>query len=284
MVNPPSARRAVLALDAAWTATQPTGVALVHEDAPERWRCAALAPCYPSFQRSGGGVPVDWSRAGQGSEPDADKLLSAARLLLPAGAHHVITVSVDMPVAKEPILGRRRADNEIATRFGGAGCGTHSPTPSRPGRLSRVLADGFLAAGLDLAVAGTTPAAGQGYLVEVYPHPAILSLLGITYRLPYKVSRSRRYWPGVGIRGRIERLLKEFSRILSALQREIEDIPLVLPAPASVRSLSELKRYEDALDALVSAWVGLQFLCGRAEGFGDDIAAIWCPVQPALAQ
>ncbi|MDW7774366.1 MAG: hypothetical protein SCH71_15885 [Desulfobulbaceae bacterium] len=40
---------------------------------------------------------------------------------------------------------------------------------------------------------------------------------------------------------------------------------------------SYLKRYEDALDALVCAWVGVKFLEGETQPLGDETAAIWCP-------
>jgi hypothetical protein len=43
-----------------------------------------------------------------------------------------------------------------------------------------------------------------------------------------------------------------------------------------------LKRYEDALDALISAWVGVEFINGRAIPYGDDAAAVWVPRVPRL--
>jgi predicted RNase H-like nuclease len=42
-------------------------------------------------------------------------------------------------------------------------------------------------------------------------------------------------------------------------------------------SASGLKRYEDALDALVCAWVGAKYLLGEAVAYGDGTAAIWVP-------
>ncbi len=47
-----------------------------------------------------------------------------------------------------------------------------------------------------------------------------------------------------------------------------------LPGP---RPFARLKRYEDALDALVRAWVGIEYLAGRTRAFGDADAAIWTP-------
>ena len=105
---------AVLGIDAAWTTTNPSGVALVAL-VGERWRCVALAPSY-------------------------------------------------------------------------AWCGTHSPSATRPDAVGGDLKTGFTVLGyprvdrLPLAV------------VEVYPHPALLTLMGATERLPYKLSKPERTW------------------------------------------------------------------------------------------
>tara|TARA_B100002003_G_scaffold148670_1_gene137814 strand:+ start:724 stop:861 length:138 start_codon:yes stop_codon:yes gene_type:complete len=42
-------------------------------------------------------------------------------------------------------------------------------------------------------------------------------------------------------------------------------------------SLAGLKTYEDGIDALVCAWVGIEYLRGAATPYGDDDAAIWIP-------
>ncbi|MFZ3083141.1 hypothetical protein [Rhodoferax ferrireducens] len=76
---------------------------------------------------------------------------------------------------------------------------------------------------------------------------------------------------------RIDALLLEFSAIHAALVKVFGSIGLPLPLAASVLTLSALKRYEDALDALVCAWVGVCYMQGTAIAHGDDTAAIWCP-------
>ena len=113
--------------------------------------------------------------------------------------------------------------------------------------------------------------------MEVYPHPALITLTEASYRLPYKVSRSRRYWPDRTPAERRANLLAQFEEILMALSVEIHEIPIELPEPNSGVSTSGLKRYEDSLDALVCAWVGAKYLEGDAEPYGDDAAAIWVP-------
>ena len=112
-------------------------------------------------------------------------------------------------------------------------------------------------------------------MVEVYPHPALMTLTGASYCLPYKVSR--RYWPDSVPAERRANLLAQFQRILSALKDEIHDISIELPQATSAVSTLGLKRYEDSLDALVCAWVGSKYLEGDAVPYGDHTTAIWVP-------
>jgi predicted RNase H-like nuclease len=115
------------------------------------------------------------------------------------------------------------------------------------------------------------------WTIEVYPHPALLTLLGHAYRVPYKVSKSSKYWKGTTVCERISKLLSEFISIKDALGGIFGPTHIDLPIVAAVGSLSTLKRYEDGLDALVCAWVAVEFLEERAVAYGDDMAAIWVP-------
>ncbi len=264
---------AILAIDAAWTATEPSGVAVLTKTR-RGWRCASVAPSYEAFIASAAGTRVDWAHGRfRGSAPDVPRLLDAAATL--AGAE-IDLVAIDMPVARLPFSTRRFADNAVAAAFGRYGCGTHSPTATRPGVLAAQITDGFACAGYPLLVASEARSGRRG-LIEVYPHPALLSLLAVPRRVPYKVGKSTLYWPSLAVRQRMSRLLATFRTIRAALAREIRDIPLPLPRPAAVPTLAALKRYEDALDALVCGWVGIQFAAGRAVAYGDAAAAVWVP-------
>ena len=41
---------------------------------------------------------------------------------------------------------------------------------------------------------------------------------------------------------------------------------------------NQYKAVENALDAVICAWVGYEYANDRAENLGDRIAAIWTPV------
>jgi predicted RNase H-like nuclease len=264
---------AILAIDAAWTDGEPSGVALVagqHDD----WRCLCVAPSYDAFLGCASGTQVDWlSGRFRGTAPDMKKLLAAARSI--AGIE-VTLIALDMPVATVPFASRRPADDAISKAFGGQGCSTHSPSAKRPGPLgSRIILE-LSDAGYPLATAAD--AVGTlGKVIEVYPHPALLGLVGRPYRVPYKVGKSCRYWPRVGRSERITRLLAEFTEIDRALYSTLGQTRVPLPAPHEVSKLAALKRYEDALDALVCAWVAIQYTTAAAAAYGDSTGAIWVP-------
>ncbi|AGA34814.1 hypothetical protein TVNIR_3177 [Thioalkalivibrio nitratireducens DSM 14787] len=263
----------VLGIDSAWTAGQPSGVALVQQRGA-RWRCVALAPSYLGFMERAAGTETDWSiRRFSGTEPDIPRLLEAARRL--AGRPPDL-VTLDMPIARTAFSGRRPADQAVSREFGGRGCAAHSPTAMRPGSLGARISQALSAAGYELATTATRFPDSRKVL-EVYPHPALLSLLRRSSRIRYKVAKSRKYWPTATVSERIRNLLGEFAAIRDALGEVFEGLTLELPDPERVETLSGLKRYEDALDALVCAWVGAEYFAGRTVPLGDADAAVWCP-------
>jgi len=265
--------KVVLGIDAAWTKGEPSGVALVVSSGGA-WRYRGVAPSYDAFLSLADGCPVAW-QTGRfvGCVPDVRGLLDSAHKL--AGAP-VDVVAIDMPVSTVPIVGRRKADNCISATFGGRGCSTHSPSATRPGPLGECLSREFERAGYSIAHAAE--AAGMPLrLIEVYPHPALLTLLDRLFRVPYKVGKSRKYWPGSTIDQRTSAILVEFQLINQGLTRVVGPTGLNLPNTINVPAPASLKRYEDALDALVSAWVGTCYAEGNTVPYGDATAAIWCP-------
>jgi predicted RNase H-like nuclease len=112
--------------------------------------------------------------------------------------------------------------------------------------------------------------------IEVFPHPALLVLLRRPYRVPYKVGKSTKYWKGTDVSERKAKLLAEFAEIDKGLRGVFSHTLIEFPLSEEI-TLSQLKRYEDALDALVSAWVGTEFLSQSATPYGDETATIWVP-------
>ena len=265
----------ILAVDAAWTDTEPSGVALV-QSTIHGWSCLGLAPSYLQFDALARGTPVNWLTKPAANAPNVNNLLASATLLLNGAPVDVVTI--DMPVAMSPIVSRRAADVAISKSFGGRGCSTHTPSATRPGAISNRLRLAFQNAGYPLATAATPPG-NQPALVEVYPHPALLALLKASYRVPYKVARSARYLPKVSVAQQKVNLSTEWANILRSICGVVSGLTLPLPTTGNAPSLSKayMKRYEDTIDALVCAWVGIQYVSRRCQAYGDASAAIWTP-------
>ena len=262
---------AILGIDAAWTAGEPSGVALIRTTQEGSWECVELASSYDAFIESAGGYAVRWDERPKGGSLEPDRLLRAAKQLLKG--ERVTAVSIDMPLSLEPITGRRTADDAISKAFGAKGCSTHTPSSTRPGAISDGLRKSLAGLGYRLAVSKP----GAATVIEVYPHPALLCLLDRDYRVPYKVGKSRIYWPGLTVNQRTDKLITKFRSIYDGLTDVVREVPDFLPSEPYGKSLSSLKPYEDGLDALVCAWVGARYFEGCATPYGDDVAAIWIP-------
>ncbi len=255
----------VLGIDAAWTDKEPSGIALLEKQGGS-WLCRRLAPSYEAFCRD-----FEWSEKVQGSEIDVSALLDMCRKL--SGVWPGV-VAVDMPLSNDQIDKRRNADNEVSRQFGHCRCSVHSPTSARPGATGRLLQDGFRQDGYSLVTQKMEPLPA---LLEVYPHVALLGLTDQDARLPYKVGRTRTYWPALPFFFRRERVFQEWKFILGHLRNHIKAVPDFLPDKVEGLSFQHLKRYEDAIDALVCAWVAIEFVKGNACPMGDEDAAIWIP-------
>lgn len=260
--------RAVLGIDAAWTLSQPSGVALVIQEG-NSWRLIASSPSYQAFNALAAG---DASREIRplGSRPDASELLASSLAL--AGCQ-VDLVAIDMPLANEPITARRAADNAVSRAYGARKCGTHTPNALRPGLMSDELKRGFELAGYPLQTTTISPPG----LIEVYPHPALVELANAPERLRYKACKIRTYWPAADAATRKASLFQEWRRIATLLDARIKGVSDALPPlPAHARGV-EIKAYEDMLDAVVCAWVAICALEGHAKPFGDEHSSIWIP-------
>jgi hypothetical protein len=156
--------RAALGIDAAWTCTQPSGMALAVEQ-KDGWRLQPVEASYDHFLRRGTDVGPGDNRPRR-STPDAGALLDAAGQLC---GRRVDLLAIGTPLARRPIAGRRCCDNEVSTAYGARGAAVHSPSALRPGKISDGLRAAFEALGCGLCV--RPPALG---IIEVYPQAALI--------------------------------------------------------------------------------------------------------------
>lgn len=260
--------RTVLGIDAAWTAAQASGVALVTET-DAGWQLKAVTASYRRFHALSEGE--EGEQRPSGGQPDAQALLTSAAALC---GRCIDLVAVDMPLARSPICGRRASDNEVSREYGQRWASTHTPSVNRPGLISDRLRDGFEAAGYALQTSGDVT---HG-LIEVYPHPALIEFATAHQRLPYKYGKRSKYWPGELSLVRKANIWREMRSIATLMDNEIMGVERALPPLEwETASGSDWKAYEDMLDAVICAAVGICVLEGRAVPFGDASSAIWIP-------
>ncbi|NUM67459.1 DUF429 domain-containing protein [candidate division KSB1 bacterium] len=176
----------ILGIDAAWTAHQPSGVALLRARRNAKPKLIALGRSYDEFLTSGPHAKVDWRTRVRGCLPPIDALLSHCKKL--TGELPQI-VALDIPLAAKPLNGRRPCDNAVTAAYVSRGAGTHTPNAQRPGPISASLFHQLCAAGYHWHTHGAAPRAKRVFL-ETYPHPAIIELMRLPMRLAYKTARS----------------------------------------------------------------------------------------------
>ena len=252
--------RVVLGIDAAWTAANPSGVALAAKT-DGVWRLVAAAASFEDFM----------------ALASSDKGSGVAALIIAAtdlAGRKPDLVAVDMPMMDAPILARRAADNAVNRAYAGRGAGTHSPSALRPGAVGRALEAGLSTAGYPLATLDIRPPCR----IEIYPHPALIELLGTSYRLPYKAGNTGKYWRGEPLAERRLRLYQVWATIVTALDGVLAGSAASLCLPAPMARGRSLKSFEDRLDAVVAAHAGAMALDGKACAYGDAGSAVWVPL------
>lgn len=271
----------ILGIDAAWTAHHSAGVALVKMPARGRPQLLRVARSYEEFCQLAADDKIDWAARVRGSSPDIPTVLAVCQKICGALPN---VIALDIPLGPQPINGRRTADRLVTKTYITRKAGTHSPTAQRPGPISLILFEQLTHGGFEWlhAEAPSRQKRNSRVFIEVYPHPAIIELLGLKERLKYKVSKLQKYWPELDRAQRRIAVVKNLNGLRSALNKRVAGVAQWLPAAQSFTQASSLKGYEDALDAVVCAWIGCEFLAGRSVAYGDAKSAIWLPKPSGL--
>jgi predicted RNase H-like nuclease len=204
----------VLGIDLAWGERRPDGVCLI-----EARRRAAYAHA-PALVR-GDAALLAWIAEAADSSP--------------------ALLAVDAPLVCPNTTGARPVDRETHVQFGRYKCGCHPSNATlhpRPPRLGRALrAMGYR---LDWTLNVPRTAA------EVYPHPALVRLLGLDERIPYK-------------RGPVAARRVAFSALqtglLACLARHFPRLELA-PDTRRLLTLAWTKDVEDRTDGFICALIG----------------------------
>jgi len=273
----------VLGIDAAWTPRKPSGIALVAVVAghmPELLRVTRTCGEFTSGRSISGS---DWLNFPSSDEPlNVNEILDATKRY--TGTQPSV-IALDIPLSPLPIKGRRSADKAISLKYGGQWASTHTPSAGCPGPVSAALFQQLSESGYHWmnAIEHVQLNRQIQCFLETYPHPVIVEMLGLEKRLCYKVAKRQRYWPNLTPDERWRNIVSELDRLHSALASRIGGFADIVPKACAILAAvpkskgAVFKGIEDALDAVVCALVGYEFLAGRAVGFGDQYSAIWVP-------
>jgi predicted RNase H-like nuclease/ppGpp synthetase/RelA/SpoT-type nucleotidyltranferase len=164
-------------------------------------------------------------------------------------------VAVDAPLVVTNATGNRPAEAALNRDFARFEAGAHPANTARP-EFSRVPRAARLATALDLDVDPRSSSWRRA--IEVYPHPATVTLFRLGRTLKYKDKPGRR----------LEQLRTELLRLVRMVEGLAESSPPMHVAGhppwqelvrqvASAARKSDLRRAEDQVDAVVCAYVAL---------------------------
>lgn len=271
-MSPP---KQILGVDAAWTPQGNTGVALIQvtSKGPVLKR---IGPTYDDFVSGS----TDWLEPARSRDCDLSDAIEISGELN--------AVALDIPLAARPPASRRHADNEISRAYGGRGASTHSPLPGRPGKIAGSIYSTLVSSGFQHLTARKERSLDERIFFETYPHPVIIDMMALDYRLEYKVRNRGKFWPELPSEERWQMSARALDLLRGSLSERIAAVNSLIPSAVEILNgavgskLRVLQGIEEALDAVVCAFAGWKVATGLGTAFGDESAAIWLPaVDPA---
>lgn len=201
------------------------------------------------------GIDLGWSTGATGlaAVDDRGRLTASGRVKTDAEiadwianqAGHVVVAAVDAPLIVPNESGQRVPERLIGQAFGGFGASAHTSNRTRfPGGDTRAMrlaqrfgwaVDPRVRADVDVSVC-----------IEVYPHPAIVGLFKLPYRLDYKKGNDEERAPGFRL---LVQHLESVPELAVARSPRWEELGRAISAPGP----GELNRVEDELDAILCA-------------------------------
>jgi predicted house-cleaning noncanonical NTP pyrophosphatase (MazG superfamily)/predicted RNase H-like nuclease len=256
-----------LGIDTAWTNAEPSGVAVLKYNEYKKYEIVRLGRSYEEFIKGN----IDWNENVSGSAPDMKKIIDACSY----DGYNISAVALDIPLSPFPITGRRAAEHLISVKYGRYGASTHSPNKERPGLISQRIFKQLKECEFNFAYKYEE----EPVFIEVYPHAAIIELLNLHKRLPYKVSKKCKYWPEASTEERNKKLIQNLNYLRNELSKWVPNIADYLHELNASEKYSNkyFKGYEDALDSIICAIVGCFYMDHEAEAYGDEKGAIWVP-------
>ncbi len=162
-------------------------------------------------------------------------------------------VAIDAPLIVPNERGLRPCDREVATLFRRYDAAPHPANRRRFGGIVRgeelvrkLAVEGFVNSPF------VEPLKETRQLIEVYPHPAAITLFGLERTLKYKARRRR----SLDFR-KVE--ISRYVALLRGLERASPPLyaPEILSRDIPLLTIKDMKAFEDLLDALFCAYIAL---------------------------
>lgn len=211
------------------------------------------------------GVDLAWgqlARTGLAVLDEAGRLLESAsvrtddEIMAFVGCHAGVTLvaAIDAPLLVPNETGRRPCEALVGQLFARFGAGAYPANRGNPcflpePRGARLAAE----LGWDMDPS-TPPGIGRRVCIEVYPHPAMVSLFPLDYVIPYKIKRGREL---PALKDAYRQLLDHLEDICGkvlALASSARWGTLRATAEGATRK-SELDAIEDEIDAIFCAYL-----------------------------
>ncbi|WP_235576781.1 DUF429 domain-containing protein [Pseudoalteromonas sp. P1-9] len=187
-----------------------------------------------------------------------------------------IGIAIDAPLIINNIQGQRECEKALSKDYGSrkASCHTSNQT-LYPNTLSVQLANGLLRDGYKHL-------SNSKWLIECYPHPAIIECFDLPERLLYKKGTVAEKKAG---QIKLAELILQLSKS-DVLALTIPSELTILLNPKHIKSLKgkALKTNEDALDAIICLYIaGLYQIDCKSITYGDVSSGyIWTPLVKAI--
>jgi len=271
----------ILGVDAAWSENNPSGLALIHLEPGKKPSLIAVARSYEEFLSLRRNQQINWESTSKGAKPDFRLILEKATSL---GNEQVKVLALDLPLSPAPITMRRTCDSQVSQAYGKMGAAVHSPSAKYPGPISSLVFEQLSDVGYELLLNTSQTCSQKGLFMEVYPHIAIIEMLGLDYRLPYKVQKRSSYWKHATPQERLTSVFESLALLRTGLEKHVNGMDELIPPVYDVVEKSGglirvIKSYEDVLDAATCAWMGYKYVIDEVVGYGADDGMIWGPAR-----
>lgn len=200
------------------------------------------------------GIDLAWSTGwtGVAALDDSGRLVTSGRVRTDDGIAAWVraldgrlgVVAVDAPLVVPQESGQRPAERLIGRTFGRHGASAHSANRRLLGDRPRAMR---LAETHGWSVdPGLRPSEDRTVCIEVYPHPALIGLFDLPYRLDYKKGSTDSRLPGFTTLMRLLESVPELGLGTNARWREIR---AAIDSPRR----GVIDRFEDEVDAIICA-------------------------------